>query len=254
MQPTPQVKLEAIVEDAYRVFERYTCAGSFVVCHCGSCMTEETEAELVRTPLREIPSGLLAEYTNSAHGWDDDMILADMLYLLPRYLDLIAADDVPSQLGLAQCLNQLAHAHWREKWLADEIDILDRFFDALMLARLEDLSLAEWPVGWRLAGEIYEVLCVTVLSGGDIKRVLRTWDLAPDPQAAIHMAAARRHIARADGPVRFHSAYFDNNIAEAILVAEFLERPEVDERLEAAFLQISDPRLKKIVSDATTWI
>ena len=84
MSKSPQATLAAIIEDAFRVFARYTCAGSFVVCHCPCCMTEEVEAELVRTPLRQIPSGLLAEYTNSAHGWDDDLILADMRYLLPR--------------------------------------------------------------------------------------------------------------------------------------------------------------------------
>jgi hypothetical protein len=254
MNPTPQAKLEAIVEDAYRVFSRYPCAGSFVVCHCPSCMTEETEAELVRTPLRAIPSGLLAEYTNSAHGWDDDMILADMLYLLPRYLDLIAADDIPSQLGLAQCLNRLGSAKWRQKWLSDEIDVLDRFFDALIVERVEDLSLAEWPVGWCLADEIYDVLCLTVLSGGDIERVLRAWDAAPDPQAAIHMAAARKHLEIINGISRFSSPYLDDYTAAAVLIAQFLERPEVDERLAAAYPKIADQRLQKIVSDATTWI
>jgi hypothetical protein len=254
MITSPQSKLRAVVEDGYRVFSQYTCAGSFVVCHCPCCMTEETEAELVRTPLRVIPSWLLAEYTNSAHGWDDDMILADMLYLLPRYLDLIAADDVPSQLGLAQCLNQLGSAKWRQKWLSGEIDVLDRFFDALIVERVEDLSLAEWPVGWCLAGEIYEVLCLTVLSGGDIERVLRAWDAAPDPQAAIHMAAARKHLEIIHGISRFSSAYLDNYTAEAVLIAQFLERPGVDERLEAAYPNIADPRLQKIVSDATTWI
>jgi hypothetical protein len=254
MSTSPQSTLAAVVEDAYRVFARYTCAASFVVCHCNVCMTEETEAELVRTPLRQIPSELLAEYTNSAHGWDDDLILADMRYLLPRYLDLMAADDVPSQLGLAQCLNQLGYAHWREKWPADEVDILDRFFDALIVARVEDLSLLEWPVGWRLAGEIDEVLCLTVLADGDINRVLTAWDAAPDPQAAVHMAAMRRRTERVDGTLRFRSAYLDNHIAEAVLIARFLERTEVDERLEAAFFNLTDPRLQKIVSDATTWL
>jgi hypothetical protein len=252
--PTPQSILAAVVEDAYRVFARYTCAGSFVVCHCNCCMTEETEAELVRTPLRQIPSDLLAEYTNSAHGWDDDMILADMRYLLPRYLDLIAAGDVPSQLSLSQCLIRLSDAHWREKWPADEVAILDRFFDALMVARIEDVSLAEWPVGWRLAFEIDEVLCCTILAGGDVARVLRAWDAASDPQAAIHMAATRKDVKRVDGTLRLQSAYLEKYGTEAESIGAFLERPEVDERLETTFFTLTDPRLQKIVSDATNWI
>ena len=254
MTTSPQTNLIAVVEAAYRVFARYTCRGSLVVCHCPCCMTVEVEAELVSTPLREIPSELLAEYTNSAHGWDDDMILADMRYFLPRYLDLIAVDDVPSQLSLSQCLIRLSDAHWREKWPADEVDILDRFFDALMVARIEHLCLAEWPAGWRLAVEIDEVLCCTILAGGDVGRVLRAWDAAPDPQAAIHMAALRQEIERVDGRPRLESAYLEDHIAAAEAIGEFLERLDVDERLEAAFLQLEDPRLRKIVSDATTWV
>jgi hypothetical protein len=151
-------------------------------------------------------------------------------------------------------LDQLGSAKWREKWPSSEVDVLNRFLDALIVERVEDLSLAEWPVGWRLAAEIYEVLCLTVLSGGDIERVLQSWDAAPDPQAAIHMAAARQHLETIDGVSRFASAYFDDYAVEAKLIAQFLERPEVDERLEAAYPKISDPRLQKIVSDATTWI
>ncbi len=249
-----QATLAAIVEDAYRVFERYTCRGTLVVCHCSCCMTEEVEAELVRTPLRQIPSDLLAEYTNSAHGWDDDMILADMRYFLPRYLDLMAADDVPSQLGLAQCLNQLGHAHWREKWPADEVDILDRFFDALIVQYIDDLTLIEWPVGWRLLNDVRDVLCLTVLAGGDLNRVLKALDAAPDPQAAIHMAAARERIERVGGRPRLDSAYLEDHLPEADAIGEFLDRPEVDERLERAFSKIEDARLQKIVSNATTWI
>jgi hypothetical protein len=34
-------------------------------------MSEEDERLLLKTPLRDIPAGLLAEYTNSGHDWDD---------------------------------------------------------------------------------------------------------------------------------------------------------------------------------------
>lgn len=254
MMTTPQGTLAAIVEDGYRVFARYACAGSFVVCHCPCCMTEEVEAELVRTPLRQISSDLLAEYTNSAHGWNDDMILADMCYLLPRYLELIAADDVPSQLGLAQCLNRLENAKWREKWLADEVDVLDHFFDAMTIKWFTDLSLAEWPVGWRLQNEAIDVLSLTVKAGGDIERVLRAWETAPDPAAALHMAAAREHIENVNGVRRFNSPYLDNFIKEAVVIAVFLDRPEIDERLEAIYSTLADPRLQSIIARATNWV
>lgn len=246
--------LREIVDDAYRVFARYPRSDSFVVCHCSCCMTEAVEAELVATPLREIPSRLLAEYSNSAHGWDDNHILADMCYLLPRYLELISADDVPSDLGIAQCLNRLADAKWRDKWLADEIDILDRFFDAMMVHWVSDLHLLEWPVGWRLANEAIDALSLAVKSGGDIDRVLSAWDAAADPAAVLHMAAAREHIDSVNGVRRFVSPYLDNFVKEAVVIAVFLDRPEVDERLEAIYPTLLDERLRKIVARATNWV
>jgi hypothetical protein len=63
MTPT----LGAVINEAYRVFGDYTIGDALVVCHCNCCMTEETERELIATPLRQISASLLAEYTNSAH-------------------------------------------------------------------------------------------------------------------------------------------------------------------------------------------
>jgi hypothetical protein len=242
--------LNSIIADAYRVFARYPASSALHVCHCNCCMTEANEAKLVRTPLREIPSQLLAEYTNSAHGWDDEVIRDQMRYFLPRYLDLIAADDGPHHSCLEQCLIRLQDARWRDTWPADEVDVLNRFFPALIVARLHDLSLAQWPVGWLLANEVTDVLCLTVLAGGDIQPILKAWDEAEDPGAAIHFAAARRNVERYDGDLRLNSAFLEERVADAKLIGEFLSRPEVDDRLEAAFFKIDEPRLQKIVSDA----
>ena len=64
-------QLHAVIEEAYEVFSDYRVRHSLSVCHCNCCMTEENERELLKTPLRDIPASLLAEYTNSAHAWDD---------------------------------------------------------------------------------------------------------------------------------------------------------------------------------------
>jgi hypothetical protein len=249
---TPSGALAMIVADAYRIFARYPAESSLCVCHCNCCMTEENEALLVRTPLREISSELLAQYTNSAHDWDDVVVRDQMRYFLPRYLELIAANDAPHHNScLEHCLSRLQDAKWRETWPADEVDVLNRFFPALIVARLDDLSLAHWPVGWLLANDVCDILCLTVLSGGDIVPVLKAWDEAGDPGAAIHFAAARRSVKRIEGDLRLDSAFLERYVADAKLIGEFLSRPQVDQRLEATFFMIDDPRLQKIVSDAT---
>ncbi len=250
-QPSPSEPMQAVIARAYKVFGRYRLNGSIVVCSCNCCMTPEDQRRLIGTPLRSIPSNLLAEYTNSAHGWDDDKIANDMRCLLPRYLELIAADDAPDSFGIDICLRRMAPARWRENWPPAESDVLDQFFDALMVQSLQRLELARWPVGWRLGFDIKDVLTLAITAGADIGRVLRAWDAAPDPGAAIHMAGARGDIAMPHGEWSLHSAYLEgSHRAEAALIGAFLMRPETAARLEAAFFTIDDPRLQQIVSDS----
>jgi hypothetical protein len=247
---TPELK--AIVEEAYVVFGRYKpAAPTLTVCHCNVCMTQEVERELIKTPLREIPSLLLAEYTNSAHDWDDGPVAREMRYFLPRYFELIALNDPPDNMDLDICLRRLGKASWRAKWPKREEQIIDQFFDALMISSLQCLDLAHWPVGWKLDFQIEDVLTMVITAHGDVGRVLAAWDHSPDPQAAIHMAGLREHVLTSGGRTYLHSAYLEGDYdAEADKIGAFLMRPEVDRRLEAAFFAVADPRLQQILSDA----
>lgn len=245
---TPE--LAATIEDAYRVFSGYRIGSALFVCHCPVCMTPETERELIATPLRNISSHVLAEYTNSAHGWDDELVAEEQRYFLPRYLDLIARGDPPDHHGLAACLRRLSHADWRSKWPAAETEIMDRFFDAFIVSRTTDLDLAKWPVGWRLKFDLADVLTLIVTAHGDIARALDAWDGAADPAAALHMAALRERVLCSDGRVYLHSAYLAGDFdEEADLIGRFLTRPDVGSRLETAFFNVEDPRLQRILSD-----
>ena len=106
----------AVIEEAYRVFSAYRLGHDLIVCHCPSCMTEEAKRQLVGAPLRSIPAELLAEYTNSAHSYDDDQVSRELRYFLPRYFELIAAHDYPDHGGLDICLRRLGDADYRNKW------------------------------------------------------------------------------------------------------------------------------------------
>lgn len=245
---TPE--LAAIVEEAYRVFGRYRLADTLTVCHCNVCMTEETERELIETPLRQIPSLTLAEYTNSAHGWDDGPIAREMRYFLPRYFELIAAYDPPDTIGLDICLRRIGRGGWRSTWPAEEERVIDRFLDAFLTASLSRLELVLWPVGWRLDFDFADVLTMIVTAGGDIDRALATWDGAEDPAAAIHMAALRSDVLILNGRPCLHNPFLEDHRAEADKIGAFLMRPSVDARIEAAFFAVSDPRLQQILSDA----
>jgi hypothetical protein len=164
---TPE--LENAIANVRRVFSRYSLNGRIIVCNCPSCVAPEVERELIRTPLSELSSSLLAEYTNSAHGWDD-RIAEDLRYFLPRYFELIALDDIPCQLDLEICLRRLSNAAWHEEWPAAEAKAIDDFFAALLRARLGNTDL---PAGHHLfeRGEEAEaVLCLAANAGGDMQQ------------------------------------------------------------------------------------
>ena len=68
------------------------------------------------------------------------------------------------------------------------------------------------------------------------------------------MAAAKERVEWIDRRPRMKSAYLEEYVAEAEAIGEFLDRPEVDERLEAAFFKLTDERLQMIVSNGTNWV
>ena len=243
-------QLQAVIEDAYRIFGDYRIRGLLSVCHCKFCMTFENEHRLLNTPLREVPAALLAEYTASAHSWDDGPVAREFRYFLPRYLELIAVNDPPDALGLEICLRRLGTSTWRETWPQQEQDVIDRFFDVFIVASLPRLELASWPAGWRLEFDLADVLTMVVTAGGQLDRVLAAWDGADDPPAAIHMAALRSDLVETSEGPYFHSAYLEDRKEEAPRIGAFLTRPEVVSRMEAAFFKIEEPRLQQLVSDA----
>jgi hypothetical protein len=244
-------ELDAIIADAYDVFGRYRIGDTLTVCHCTCCMTPEVERELVKTPLREIPADLLAEYTNSAHDWDDGPVAREMRYFLPRYLELIAQGRPPDSMGLDICLRRLAFAKWREQWPDREVAVIDRFFDALVRDSTKNCGLSHWPAGWKLTFDFTDVLTCIVTARGRLDAALAAWDASDDPGAVLHMASLRERVIAETGRTYLHSAYLEKDFdAEAEAIGAFLLREAVDARLEQAFFTVTDPRLQKILSDA----
>jgi hypothetical protein len=247
---TPE--LENAIANARRVFSRYSLNGRIIVCNCPSCVAPEVERELIRTPLSELSSSLLAEYTNSAHGWDDK-IAEDLRYFLPRYFQLIALDEIPCQLDLEICLRRLSNAAWHEEWPATEAKAIDDFFAALLRARLGNTDL---PAGYHLfeRGEEAEaVLCLAANAGGDMQQLLKVWDEDLSRTANVRLA---RMIVSADWGARelsncwWTSDYRPHAEAAMKQVMAWILRTETWERLEAACLTEADEMTAKLFSQA----
>lgn len=232
--------LAAAVEAAYGVFARYTLSGVIVHCDCPVCMTAETAQALSTRPLKEISPGLLAEYTNSAHGCDHGRIEHEFKHFLPRYLDLIAQCDPPSALDLAPCLDRLGHAGYRVRWPAAEAEAVDRFFAEYLKACVFQLGLVRWPAGLRLAFDLDEVLIMIARAGGDFDAALAAFDDSGDPEAAVHMASLRRNVAWQDGDPVYRDPFLEEYPEAAGKLGAFLVRDSVSTRILGAAALLDD--------------
>lgn len=126
-----------------------------------------------------------------------------------------------------------------------------------MAARVADLSLDVWPA-WGSRPTTYELrarpddtLAMLITGGCLLPRILGVWDAAPDPAAAVHMAGARMFLSWNDGRCHFHDAHLDRDYKEETeAVAAFLNRPEVDRRMEAAFVATHHEGIEQILGNA----
>lgn len=233
------------VEQAYRVFAGARIGRRLHVCRCNVCFGDdiETEQALVRTPLREIPAALLAEYTNSAHGWHDEM-----RYFLPRYFELIAAGDPPAHFGdFDYALARLASTD-RPVWPEAERHAVDGFFVALIVECLRcwKAETAWWvpdgppdPFYWDTP--LVDLLCMVSNARGEIAPLLRLVDethgLVPDLHVAALANEAGQTLCR--GKLGWHTLA-EKDDAEARIVA-WLMWPELAARLEEGFFAARSP-------------
>jgi hypothetical protein len=246
VEPNLTPRLSDAVARAYDVFGKYKLSGTIVHCDCSVCMSADVARQLSSLPLSEINASLLAEYTNSAHGYDTETIEPEFKHFLPRYLDLIANCDPPSHIGLETCLVRLQG--YRERWPKAEIEAVDAFFDAFVAASVDQLRLLEWPVGLRLDFDMGEVLGMVVLAGGDLERVLAVFDASPDPQAAVHMASMRLDVGVRRGRSHFENAHYSDFPEAATRIGEWLMREEVADRIVAAHESLDDPDYDDILN------
>lgn len=230
--PVITARLEAAVERGYDLFERYRLSGTIIHCDCPCCMTSETAADLTVSPLREISESLLAEYTNSAHGYDRGRIETEFKHFLPRYFDLIAQCRPPSPLGLETCLSRLRG--YRAAWPAAEVAAVDEFFDAFAEASVRQSRLLQWPVGLRLEFDLGDVLVMVVEAGGDLDRVLAAIDSCADPMVAVHLASLRLDLKARGGNMVYVNAFLDTHPHAARTIGAWLLRDCVTERIVTA--------------------
>lgn len=244
VEPLSSDRLTVAISRSYQIFANYRLSGTIDYCNCDQCMTDVNARLLSTLPLENISSTLLAEYTNSAHTDNE----TQFKYFLPRYFDLIAQCDPPTDLDLEICLVRLASADYRNKWPSAEVQMVDEFFDAFMEVSLYQLLLLEWPAGLSLEFDIGKVLTMVVRAGGDIERLLDGFERGADPEAAIHMASLRRDIVYRKSMPQYNNAHLEDHPVAAKQIGEWLMRDLVTERIKAASKLIDNPMYDDVIS------
>jgi hypothetical protein len=251
--PEMTPELTIAIENAYREFQRYRLRGVIAVCKCNVCVSDADEKALCTVPLRQISSRLLTEYTQSAHGCDD-RAADELRYFLPRYFELIAQDDAPTNTGIETCLGRLHDAQYRTRWPASEVGAIDAFFAALLRAQLAEPPEID-PTGFPVfdPDTADDVLCMVAYAGGDVRPCLSVWDGEDSRAATLHIANI---VAKADWFRRrldngfWYGNYKRDTESAMRQVIAWLLREETRARLEAACLAEGDEAAAALLSHA----
>jgi hypothetical protein len=247
------VDIDAVIDNAYRVFARYKLGGRIIVCKCPSCVGPQAERELIKTPLRALSAETLAEYTNSAHDWDGK-VEEDLKYFLPRYFELLALGQVPSTIGVDTCLRRLSNADYRTTWPEAEAKAVDDAFVALLRLALEVApqdGYDELPTYRPDPGE--DLICMVAFAGGDVGMMLAAWDEDRSRTATLHLANMIGNANWGKRRLRNGSWYELREPrveAQAEGVMTWLLREETRARLEAACLAEPEPAMADLLSFA----
>jgi hypothetical protein len=249
--------LEAAVERAYAVFPWRGPHGVISVCRCNVCASEEDARLLARTPPRQMTPELLAEYTNSAHSFND-VTEPEFKELLPRYFDLLTKFTPGSHYGdYEYSLRRLRDADYRTRWTHEEVSVVDRFFEAYLpyaaqciapdLGFCQHCGKRHYPPSTGLAN----IITMMVIASYGAERILRIMESDTSPEMSLHLAALILcEVETKDFDNIFSKIFLSDYPQESLAIGDWLLSGETGARLESAFFATADERHQAVISDA----
>lgn len=161
--------LKAAIDEAWRVFDIPAPATTGVCENC--CMWPEIEADFLKRKARDLPADYVRDWYFAAFA--DGISRDHVAWFLPRVMELLAAGEVVAAVGHEVVFQRLPRTGFPERWLAEEVAVVQRFavefFAALLAEEIPeaDTDLDSW-------------LCMFGLGGIDIDPLLRLMDALPD--------------------------------------------------------------------------
>ncbi|MEM6382951.1 MAG: hypothetical protein AAF645_29560 [Myxococcota bacterium] len=252
----PLPSLDPLVDEAYDLFAAHRLSLPLHACGCENCLPATLQEKFIRTPLRLLDLGLLTSWEESAaasvavarrNGEMEpgaaqiDAWSTEVRALLPRIAQAVAEGTQPSNLGVENTFRTIGSAGWQD-WPEAERAFVQRFAEAFFLASINRAAFARAPIGPVLALDTdgQDAAIALIILGIDEERIIELWEAAPDPNAAIHIAEARRSI-RYDTETKCDTldSVWLNDKWTGVRLGTWLTSPEIDERLEAAFFSLT---------------
>lgn len=163
-----------LVEQAYRIFDYPTPVSTDVCQWC--CMEPEIEADFFNPPIRALPLHYVQDWFFAACN-PTGIAKATWGYLLPRILEILAADEEISFVGREVSLNRFETGNPR-MWSEEEWSVLDGFQHAYLAREIRrtdeylDATICMFGVaGWSL-----ESLLGQVSAASDAELAERFWN------------------------------------------------------------------------------
>ena len=161
--------LRSVVEDAYRVFRRYKPPASSLDACLNCCMSAELEREMRQLPLTKLTRQHFYEYNTAAKS--EVQPAAELLYLLPRMLELMAEGaEIHHSIELSldrlgrcladtfdeaeqRVLNRFALSYFEQSIAASERMWFDEPISLLLMFDVGDLTIAPLLDSWTRSNE-----------------------------------------------------------------------------------------------------
>jgi hypothetical protein len=221
MNRTP--RLEAAIEELYRVFASYPLAAHTDPCVC--CHGPDDEKVIHSKPLRNLDERHLYNYASDAlYTWGNE---ADFKHFLPRIFELMVLADSDDFVDAEAIFAKLSYATWRT-WPTIEQDAILRFVNELWSNVVntdpEDLA-SDGTYGW---------LCAIAQAEDDLSPYLEQWVGAPSLAASRNLAqlVSEEGLPFTRKPT---PGYWDGRRDQWQQIVDWLGRPEPRHKLERAF-------------------
>ena len=155
-------KLKEIIEESYRIFDKYKLGKTLDVCL--HCVTAEEVEPLLETPLREISKEMIYKYYSSAQNYGEQE-LYELKYFLPRILELLTDFEFPYH-STEISLNRFNLE--KSNFELEEREILNQFAENYFAYCLKIYPLPDFE-------EISSIIVMFGLAGFKIRQILEKW-------------------------------------------------------------------------------